>query len=105
MKIFSVSYKVSVYCAVNINKYKTTPLGGWGGFMNSQQLQSFELKLGEIYNKTEWIQYEIDLTGFVALFPIEFKKGRPQRPDMPEHFDLDRNTRLAIMVAFREAFS
>jgi len=73
--------------------------------MDSQQLRLFELKLAEIYNKTEWIQYEIDLSGFIALFPIEFKNEVPQRPDMPEDFDLDRTTRLAIMVAFREAFS
>ena len=73
--------------------------------MNPQQLQSFELKLAEIYNKTEWIHYEIDLAGFIALFPIEFKHDVPQRPDMPENFDVDRTTRLAIMVAFREAFS
>ena len=73
--------------------------------MDSQQLRLFELKLGEIYNKTEWLQYEIDLPGFIALFPVEFKDDKPQRPDMPEDFDLDRNTRLAIMVAYREAFS
>jgi hypothetical protein len=73
--------------------------------MDSQQLRLFELKLGDIFNRTEWLQYEIDLPGFVALFPVEFKKGKPQRPEMPEDFDLDRTTRLAVMVAFREAFS
>lgn len=73
--------------------------------MDSQQLRLFELKLGEIYNRTEWLQYEIDLQGFIALFPVEFKNERAQRPDMPEDFDLDRNVRLAVMVAFREAFS
>lgn len=73
--------------------------------MDSHQLRLFELKLAEIYNKTEWIQYEIYLSGFIALFPIEFKNDAPQRPDMPEDFDLDRTTRLAIMVAYREAFN
>jgi hypothetical protein len=73
--------------------------------MDSQQLRLFELKLGEIYNKTEWLQYEITLQDFIALFPIEYKGDKAQRPDMPEDFDLDRNVRLAIMVAFREAFS
>ncbi|WP_345949938.1 MULTISPECIES: hypothetical protein [unclassified Mucilaginibacter] len=73
--------------------------------MDSQQVRLFELKLAEIYNRTEWLQYELPLQQFVALFPIEYKAGRPQRPDMPEEVDLDRNTRLAIMVAFREAFS
>jgi hypothetical protein len=73
--------------------------------MDSQQLRLFELKLGEIYNKTEWLQYEIDLPGFIALFPVAFKNDVPQRPEMPEDFDLDRTTRLAIMVAYREAFS
>lgn len=73
--------------------------------MDSHQTRLFELKLADIYNKTEWIQYEIDLAGFIALFPIEYKGNLPQRPEMPEDFDLDRTTRLAIMVAFREAFS
>lgn len=76
-----------------------------GGYINSHQLRIFELKLAEIYNKTEWIRYEIDLTGFIALFPVAYKNEMPQRPDMPENFDLDRTTRLAIMVAFREAFT
>jgi len=73
--------------------------------MDSQQLRLFELKLGDIYNRTEWIQDEIDLPGFIALFPVEYKNEKPKRPDMPEDFDLDRDTRLAVMVAYREAFS
>jgi hypothetical protein len=73
--------------------------------MDSQQLRLFELKLGDIYNRTEWLQYEIDLPGFIALFPVEFKNEVPQRPEMPEDFDLDSTTRLAVMVAYREAFS
>jgi hypothetical protein len=73
--------------------------------MDSQQLRLFELKLAEIYDRTEWLHYEISRADFIALFPIEFKNELPIRPDMPENFDLDRNVRLAIMVAFREAFS
>jgi hypothetical protein len=41
----------------------------------------------------------------MALFPIHYRKGVPQRPDAPKELDMDRDTWLAIMVAFREAFS
>jgi len=73
--------------------------------MDSHQLRLFELKLKEIYDRTEWLQYEITLPDFIALFPVTFKNGEPKRPDMPEDFDLDSNTRLAIFVAYRQAFS
>jgi hypothetical protein len=73
--------------------------------MDSYQVRKFEFNLAEIYNRTPWLQDEIALNDFIALFPIIFKKGQPQRPEMPENFDLDRTTRLAIMVAFRQAFS
>ncbi len=63
------------------------------------------MKLADIYNRTEWLHYEISITDFVKLFPVEFKKGKPIRPDKPEGFDLDRDTHLAVMVAFRQAFS
>jgi hypothetical protein len=73
--------------------------------MDSQELRSFVLKLAEIYQRKEWLHYEIDLPGFMALFPIQYRKGIPQRPDAPKELDMDRDTWLAIMVAFREAFS
>ncbi|QJD95902.1 hypothetical protein HH214_08455 [Mucilaginibacter robiniae] len=73
--------------------------------MDSYQVRKFEFNLSEIYNQTPWLQDEIALNDFIALFPITFKNGLPQRPEMPEDFDLDRTTRLAIMVAYRQAFS
>jgi len=45
------------------------------------------------------------LPDFIALFPVEFKNGKAIRPDKPKDFDFDRETYLAIMVAFRQAFS
>ncbi len=65
----------------------------------------YEMKLAEIYKRTEWLHYEISQTDFVKLFRVEFKKGKPIRPDKPEGLDLDRDTHLAVMVAFRQAFS
>lgn len=73
--------------------------------MDSYQVRKFEFKLEEIYNKTEWLQYELPLNDFIAKFPIEYKDGIVQRPEPPEDFDLDRDTRLAVLVAFRESFS
>ncbi|MVN92164.1 hypothetical protein [Mucilaginibacter aquatilis] len=73
--------------------------------MDAHQMRLFEFKLEEIYNRTEWLQYELPLQKFIALFPIEYKDDMPQRPEMPEEPDLDRDTKLAILVAFREAFS
>lgn len=73
--------------------------------MDSYQIRKFEFRLEEIYSKTEWLQYELPLNEFIARFPVEFKNDVPQRPHWPEDFDLDRETRLAIMVAFRESFS
>ncbi len=70
-----------------------------------ENIRLFELKLKEIWERTEWLQYEVSEAGFIALFPIEFKDDVPQRPDFPEDLDLDRDTRLAVLVAFREAFS
>lgn len=73
--------------------------------MDSHRERMFELKLQEIYQRTEWLQYELPMNEFVALFPVEYKNDRPLRPEMPAEPELDRTTRLAIMVAFREAFS
>ncbi|UEG53240.1 hypothetical protein LLH06_20090 [Mucilaginibacter daejeonensis] len=70
-----------------------------------ENIRLFELKLKEIWERTEWLQYEVSESGFIALFPIEFKDDVPLRPDFPEDLDLDRDTRLAVLVAFREAFS
>jgi hypothetical protein len=70
-----------------------------------EQIRIFELKLKEIWDRTEWLQYEVTQQGFIDLFPIEFKDEVPQRPDFPEDLDLDRDTRLAVLVAFREAFT
>ena len=73
--------------------------------MDAHQMRLFEFKLEEIYNRTDWLQYEVALQEFIALFPIEYKDDVPQRPEMPEEPDLDRDTKLAVLVAFREAFS
>ncbi|WP_158825973.1 hypothetical protein [Mucilaginibacter lacusdianchii] len=73
--------------------------------MDSFQVRKFEFKLEEIYNQTGWIQDELPLNEFIAKFPVEFKDGVAQRPEQPEDFDLDRDTRLAVLVAFRESFS
>lgn len=72
--------------------------------MDPLAIRLFEMKLTDIYNRTEWLRYEISLNGFIALFPIEYKKGKPQRPDRPAEVDLDRDTFLAVMVAFKQAF-
>ncbi|MCJ8210866.1 hypothetical protein MUY27_14200 [Mucilaginibacter sp. RS28] len=73
--------------------------------MDQYAVRHFEMKLMDIYNRTPWLRYEITQQDFIALFPVEFKKGKPVRPEKPEGFDLDRDTYLAVMVAFRQAFS
>jgi hypothetical protein len=73
--------------------------------MNEYAMRHYEMKLADIYNRSTWLQDEISLQDFVALFPVEIRKGKPIRPEKPEGFDLDRDTHLAVMVAFRQAFS
>lgn len=63
------------------------------------------MKLADIYKRTEWLHYEISLEGFINLFPVEIRKGKPVRPDRPGEIDLDRDTFLAVMVAFKQAYS
>ena len=65
----------------------------------------FEAKLAEIYQKSSWLRYEIALTDFINLFPVHYRNGRPLKPERPAEFELDRETFLAIMVAFRFSFN
>ncbi|NCD69312.1 hypothetical protein [Mucilaginibacter agri] len=73
--------------------------------MDQYAQRMYEMKLTDIYNNSSWIPDEISLPDFIALFPVEFKNDVAIRPDKPKDFDLDRDTYLAIMVAFRQAFS
>lgn len=73
--------------------------------MDQYAQRMYEMKLTDIYNQSSWLSYEISLPEFIALFPVEFKDDVAIRPDKPKDFDLDRDTYLAIMVAFRQAFS
>lgn len=63
------------------------------------------MKLTEIYNRTPWLADELSLRDFIALFPVHYKKEQPMRPEKPEGFDLDRETYLAVLVAFKQAYS
>ncbi|QQL49291.1 hypothetical protein [Mucilaginibacter ginkgonis] len=73
--------------------------------MDPYAARLYEMKLVEIYKRTEWLHYEISQNDFVKLFHVEIKNGKPIRPEKPEGFDLDRDTLLAVLVAFRQAFS
>ncbi len=73
--------------------------------MDQYAQRMYEMKLEDIYRASSWIPDEISLQDFIALFPVELKNGKAIRPDKPKDFDLDRDTYLAIMVAFRQAFS
>jgi hypothetical protein len=73
--------------------------------MDQYAQRMYEMKLEDIYRGSSWIPDEISLPDFIALFPVEFKNGKAIRPDKPKDFDFDRETYLAIMVAFRQAFS
>lgn len=63
------------------------------------------MKLTEIYNRTSWLADELSLRDFINLFPVEYKKGQPMRPEKPVGLDLDRETYLAVLVAFKQSFS
>lgn len=72
--------------------------------MDAYQISQFESKLAEIYNKSTWLRYELSLHDFIGLFPVKYIKGRPARLEKPEGLDLDRDTFLAVLVAFRQSF-
>ena len=72
--------------------------------MDAYKVSQFEAKLAEIYNKSTWLRYELSLHDFINLFPIKYVKGRPLRLDKPQGLDLDRDTYLAVLVAFRQSF-
>jgi hypothetical protein len=73
--------------------------------MDQYAQRMYEMKLEDIYRGSNWISDEISLPDFIALFPVEFREGKAIRPDKPKEFDLDRDTHLAVMVAFRQSFS
>ncbi|HEY0667127.1 MAG TPA: hypothetical protein VGD22_03060 [Sphingobacteriaceae bacterium] len=63
----------------------------------------FEMRLKDIYDDHSWIKDELTAEEFVALFPVEFKNRKPRELNMPE-FDLDRDTFLKVLVAFKQSF-
>jgi len=90
---------------------KSSPFRGrWGPSfiifapMDAYRVSQFESKLAEIYNNSTWLRYELTLHDFINLFPIKYVDDRPAKLDRPEGLDLDRDTYLAVLVAFRQAF-
>lgn len=65
----------------------------------------FEMKLGEIYEKYPFLHFQISLKEFIGLFPVTYKNNKPQKPERPAEFDLDRNIFLEVLVAFRQSFT
>ncbi|GAB2690251.1 hypothetical protein GCM10027037_11490 [Mucilaginibacter koreensis] len=72
--------------------------------MDAARVSQFESKLAEIYNKSTWLKYELPLHDFINLFPVKYEKGKLLKPERPAEPDLDRDTFLAILVAFRQSF-
>ncbi len=72
--------------------------------MDAYRVSQFESKLAEIYNNSTWLRYELPLHEFINLFPVRYVKGRLQKLEQPQGLDLDRDTFLAILVAFRQSF-
>ncbi len=72
--------------------------------MDAYKVSQFESKLAEIYNKSTWLRYELSLRDFINLFPVKYVNGRPAKLERPEGLDLDRDTYLAVLVAFRQSF-
>ncbi|PWG78571.1 hypothetical protein [Pararcticibacter amylolyticus] len=67
--------------------------------------KQFEMKLIEIYRQHPWLGDEISQQEFICLFPMHYKNGNPQRPEKPAEVDLDRDTFLKVLVAFKSSFS
>lgn len=61
------------------------------------------MRLKDIYAEHAWIQDELTAEEFIALFPLEYKNRKPGELVMPE-FDLDRDTFLKVLVAFKQSF-
>lgn len=72
--------------------------------MNADQVSQFESKLSEIYHKSTWLKYELSLHDFIHLFPIQVIKGKVAKIERPAGLDIDRDTYLSILVAFRQSF-
>lgn len=72
--------------------------------MNAHQVSQFESKLAEIYQKSTWLRYELPLHDFINLFPVKEVKGRVAKLDRPAGLELDRDTYLSVLVAFRQSF-
>jgi hypothetical protein len=72
--------------------------------MDADQVSQFESKLAEIYHNSTWLRYELSLHDFISLFPIKYEKGKLLKPERPVELDIDRDTFLAILVAFRQSF-
>ena len=64
----------------------------------------FEMRLKEIYEQHPWIQEELTAEEFIALFPLEYKNRKPRELNMPSEYDLDRDTFLKVLVAFKQSF-
>ena len=63
----------------------------------------FEMRLKEIYESHAWLRDELTANEFVALFPLEYKNSKPAELNMPA-FDLDHDTFLKVLVAFKQSF-
>ncbi|WP_462265598.1 hypothetical protein [Mucilaginibacter sp.] len=72
--------------------------------MNAHQVSQFESRLAEIYQKSTWLRYELPLHDFINLFPVKEVKGRVAKLDRPAGLELDRDTYLSVLVAFRQSF-
>ena len=65
----------------------------------------YEMRLADIYRKYSWLSDELSLSEFIRLFPVTYKKNKPQLPEKPVGFDVDKNIFLEVLVAFRQSFS
>jgi hypothetical protein len=64
----------------------------------------FEMRLIDIYEKHSWLAHEMSQSDFIKLFPVRYKINKPQLPDKPVGFDLDRDVFLEVLLAFRQSF-
>jgi hypothetical protein len=72
---------------------------------DSMKKRLYEMRLADIYNKYDWLKYELSLKDFIKLFPVHYRGSKALLPDKPQGLDLDRSIFLEILVAFRQSFS
>lgn len=64
----------------------------------------FEMRLEDIHRADPLLRYEISIRDFIALFPVKYKNGKPQKPDFPADSSVDREIFLKVLVAFGQCF-